>query len=295
MGGAARDHPAHAARASGRQASMRVWSAGCASGEEAFSLAMCLAEVLGVEAFRARVKIYATDVDEEALAIARHGDLRRPRLSRAFRANWRTLLRADNGPSARRSARTCVAAHLRPQRPRAGRADLAHRPAGVSQHADVLQRRDAGADPAAPALRAARRRGAVLGKAEMWIAHARPVRGRGPEAAVLPQGRRPTAAGPVRDRATASRRGTDGARAECARGARSTAPSAQIVVDRRAAGAGEPTGRRAVRAGSRGHRPAVPGPGALLPAGRPPLAHRQALAERRAGGREGRGVAAGRR
>jgi two-component system CheB/CheR fusion protein len=51
---------------------IRVWSAGCASGEEAYTLAMVLAEALGHDAFRARVKIYATDVDEHALAIARH-------------------------------------------------------------------------------------------------------------------------------------------------------------------------------------------------------------------------------
>jgi two-component system, chemotaxis family, CheB/CheR fusion protein len=49
----------------------RVWSAGCASGEEAYSLAIVLAEQLGVEEFRRRVKIYATDVDEEALTDAR--------------------------------------------------------------------------------------------------------------------------------------------------------------------------------------------------------------------------------
>jgi two-component system CheB/CheR fusion protein len=50
---------------------LRAWSAGCASGEEAFSLAMAFAEVLGVDDFRERVKIYATDIDEEALAHAR--------------------------------------------------------------------------------------------------------------------------------------------------------------------------------------------------------------------------------
>ncbi|WP_156688608.1 CheR family methyltransferase [Mycobacterium sp. Marseille-P9652] len=50
---------------------IRVWSAGCASGQEAFTLAMLLAETLGPEAFRQRVKIYATDVDENALAEAR--------------------------------------------------------------------------------------------------------------------------------------------------------------------------------------------------------------------------------
>ncbi|HUQ82784.1 MAG TPA: CheR family methyltransferase, partial [Gemmatimonadaceae bacterium] len=51
---------------------IRVWSAGCATGEEAYSLAIVLAEALGPEAFRERVKIYATDVDEQALAVARH-------------------------------------------------------------------------------------------------------------------------------------------------------------------------------------------------------------------------------
>ncbi|MGB9280708.1 MAG: CheR family methyltransferase [Pseudonocardiaceae bacterium] len=50
---------------------IRVWSAGCASGEEAYTLAIVLAEALGVEEFRQRVKIYATDVDEEGLTHAR--------------------------------------------------------------------------------------------------------------------------------------------------------------------------------------------------------------------------------
>jgi two-component system CheB/CheR fusion protein len=50
---------------------IRVWSAGSASGEEAYTIAILLAERLGVEDFRERVKIYATDVDEEALNEAR--------------------------------------------------------------------------------------------------------------------------------------------------------------------------------------------------------------------------------
>ncbi len=52
-------------------AAIRVWSAGCSSGEEAYTLAILLAEALGEKQFRARVKIYATDCDEEALAQAR--------------------------------------------------------------------------------------------------------------------------------------------------------------------------------------------------------------------------------
>jgi two-component system, chemotaxis family, CheB/CheR fusion protein len=53
-------------------APLRLWSAGCASGEEAYSLAMMIAEALGPDEFRRRVKIYATDVDEEGLTQARH-------------------------------------------------------------------------------------------------------------------------------------------------------------------------------------------------------------------------------
>src|SRR5215475_8233574 len=56
-----------------REREIRVWSAGCASGEEAYSLAMAFSEALGVEETAKRVKIYGTDVDEEALRDARVG------------------------------------------------------------------------------------------------------------------------------------------------------------------------------------------------------------------------------
>lgn len=50
---------------------IRVWTAGCASGEEAYTIAIILAEILGEEAFRSRVKIYATDLDEDAVSYGR--------------------------------------------------------------------------------------------------------------------------------------------------------------------------------------------------------------------------------
>src|SRR4051812_41233912 len=50
---------------------IRVWSAGCASGQEAYTAAILFADALGLEAYRERVKIYATDLDEEALAESR--------------------------------------------------------------------------------------------------------------------------------------------------------------------------------------------------------------------------------
>jgi len=50
---------------------LRIWSAGCAAGQEAYSVAMLLAERFGIESVREHVKIYATDIDEEALREAR--------------------------------------------------------------------------------------------------------------------------------------------------------------------------------------------------------------------------------
>jgi two-component system CheB/CheR fusion protein len=50
---------------------IRVWSAGCASGQEAYTAAMVLAEAVGEQAYSERVKIYATDIDEDALTSAR--------------------------------------------------------------------------------------------------------------------------------------------------------------------------------------------------------------------------------
>ncbi len=63
---------AHAAE-QGTDHELRVWSAGCATGEEAYSLAMLVAEALGERLPQFRVSIFATDVDNEAVAFARRG------------------------------------------------------------------------------------------------------------------------------------------------------------------------------------------------------------------------------
>jgi two-component system, chemotaxis family, CheB/CheR fusion protein len=52
---------------------LRVWSAGCSTGEEAYSMAILLADRLTGVGRATDVKIYATDVDEDALTVARHG------------------------------------------------------------------------------------------------------------------------------------------------------------------------------------------------------------------------------
>ena len=50
---------------------IRIWSAGCASGEEALTVAMLLIEAVGEDSFRQRAKIYATDADDGVLTMAR--------------------------------------------------------------------------------------------------------------------------------------------------------------------------------------------------------------------------------
>ncbi len=60
-----------AGRPAGRP--LRIWSAGCATGQEPYSLAMLLAELVGPEQVAACATIYATDVDGEALQQVRQG------------------------------------------------------------------------------------------------------------------------------------------------------------------------------------------------------------------------------
>jgi two-component system, chemotaxis family, CheB/CheR fusion protein len=52
---------------------LRIWSAGCATGEEPYSVAILVAEALGDELSQFAVQIFATDLDEDALAFARRG------------------------------------------------------------------------------------------------------------------------------------------------------------------------------------------------------------------------------
>ncbi len=56
-----------------REQPVRIWSAACASGEEAYSLAICVLEYLGEKAAEYQVQIFGTDLDEDAIRAARHG------------------------------------------------------------------------------------------------------------------------------------------------------------------------------------------------------------------------------
>jgi len=66
----------------------RAWSAGCASGEEVYSLAILLAEQFGTRLSGYDIKVYGTDVDEEALNTARRGEYHEDKL-RHVHPEWR--------------------------------------------------------------------------------------------------------------------------------------------------------------------------------------------------------------
>jgi two-component system CheB/CheR fusion protein len=74
---------------------IRLWSVGCSTGEEAYSLAMLLQEGMAARQQQYPVQIFATDIDSQAIATARTGrypasiaaDLSRERLGRFFTAD----------------------------------------------------------------------------------------------------------------------------------------------------------------------------------------------------------------
>jgi two-component system CheB/CheR fusion protein len=59
--------------AAGGRTPVRVWVPGCATGEEAYSIAIALLEHLGTEAASVTLQVFATDVSEEAIEKARAG------------------------------------------------------------------------------------------------------------------------------------------------------------------------------------------------------------------------------
>jgi two-component system CheB/CheR fusion protein len=94
-----------------RNEPIRVWSAGCASGEEAYSVAMILAELLGMNEFLRRVTIYATDISRGVLHTARQGVYSPQKLARIpnhLKQKYVTRVGVDAGliePQLRRSIR----------------------------------------------------------------------------------------------------------------------------------------------------------------------------------------------
>jgi len=79
-------------RSKDRQRELRVWVPGCATGEEVYSLAICILEVLGARLSKMRIQIFGTDLSESVIEHARAGiypsaiekDVPKARLNRFF-------------------------------------------------------------------------------------------------------------------------------------------------------------------------------------------------------------------
>lgn len=78
-----------------RNESLRCWVVGCSTGEEAYSLAIIISELIERLKINLNVQIFATDIDETAIEVARKGvypdgiatDVSKERLSRFFTKN----------------------------------------------------------------------------------------------------------------------------------------------------------------------------------------------------------------
>lgn len=77
---------------------LRIWVPGCATGQEAYSIAILLAELLAERRSRLKVQVFGSDIDDHAIAVARLGRYALPadglspeRLSRWFRREGDTI------------------------------------------------------------------------------------------------------------------------------------------------------------------------------------------------------------
>lgn len=92
-----------------RNGTLRIWVAGCASGEEAYSVAMVVHELLQTHGLALTVQFFATDLDADAITTARAGlyplsiaaDMNADRLQRYF-------TREENGYRVRKEIREMI-------------------------------------------------------------------------------------------------------------------------------------------------------------------------------------------
>jgi chemotaxis protein methyltransferase CheR len=79
--------------------SLRIWSAGCSSGEEAYSIALCILALMP-DAPKHDVRVLATDISGNVLTAARRGIFGEAAIapvSRQLRADWFTPARTADG------------------------------------------------------------------------------------------------------------------------------------------------------------------------------------------------------
>jgi two-component system CheB/CheR fusion protein len=81
----------------GADSTVRIWVPGCATGEEAYSLAMLLREQMDSLPAPPKVQVFATDIDDAAIATARHGRYPKTLLEGLSKERLRRLLGSQHG------------------------------------------------------------------------------------------------------------------------------------------------------------------------------------------------------
>ena len=175
---------------------IRIWVAGCSTGEETYSLAMLFREAIAAAKRGIRLQVFASDVDADAVATARDGlypetieaDVSPDRLARFF-------TREDDGYRVSPELRAVGGVH---GAGRAGRsAVLPPRYGLVPQPADLSAARSAGEGRRAVPFRAARGRRPAARQLRDRRRRRRPLRGDLQGGAALSP-RRPQPAGRIR-------------------------------------------------------------------------------------------------
>jgi two-component system CheB/CheR fusion protein len=142
---------------------IRAWVAGCSSGEEAYTLAILLAEEADAVRKQFDIKIFATDTAEKTLGMAprrtlsgRHRRGPRAAAHRALLREGRAFAAGEEGAARDGGVRSAESAD--------GSAVLASRSGHVPESPDLSRARYSAAHPHAHALRAPRGRHAVSGE-----------------------------------------------------------------------------------------------------------------------------------
>lgn len=86
--------------------SIRIWVPGCATGEEAYSMAMCLLECLHSLSINPTIQIFGTDISDEAIEIARMGFYRETQMENvSAERRLRFFNEVDGGYQIKKSVR----------------------------------------------------------------------------------------------------------------------------------------------------------------------------------------------
>lgn len=98
-----------------RSRTIRVWSAGCATGEEAYSIGMLLLDAIGEKDDHFLVNVTGTDLDREALAKAKAGVYSKEKLKHiapTYQVRFLTIGRESTFEMTPRLKRMCRFAHF---------------------------------------------------------------------------------------------------------------------------------------------------------------------------------------